>query len=91
MKRRAALKIKGHVQGVGFRKNTEYLAKNLNLAGWVKNLDNGNVEILVEGEEKDIEKLIGWANAGPATSRVDQLFVDWQEFSGEFKDFLIIK
>ena len=91
MKRRANIKIIGKVQGVGFRKNSAFLAKNLGLCGYVKNLDNGQVEMLAEGEEKDIEKLVAWANAGPAEAQVDQLFVDWQEFKNEFNDFLSIK
>ena len=48
----------GRVQGVGFRFTVRMLALNFGLCGWVKNLADGRVEVLVEGEEKDIEQMI---------------------------------
>ena len=65
--------VKGHVQGVGFRKATSDTAQKIGgLYGWVRNLANGDVEILVAGEEPKVEKLIRWVHedAGKIT-RVD--------------------
>lgn len=52
----------GQVQGVGFRAFTYELAKNLRLAGFVKNLADGRVEVLAEGEDVDLDKLVAEIN-----------------------------
>ncbi|OGS44498.1 MAG: hypothetical protein A2539_01190 [Elusimicrobia bacterium RIFOXYD2_FULL_34_15] len=50
--------VSGQVQGIGYRYFVERAAKNIKITGWVKNLDNGNVEILAEGEEKILENFV---------------------------------
>jgi acylphosphatase len=57
MKKRQHLIFHGQVQGVGFRATAQHLARKLGLAGWVKNLPNGTVELVVEGPEADIAQL----------------------------------
>lgn len=49
--------VSGRVQGVGFRYRTYYLAQNLGLTGWVQNLDDGRVEMELQGNEKDMNQL----------------------------------
>ncbi|MCX8595888.1 MULTISPECIES: acylphosphatase [unclassified Gilliamella] len=61
------IQVSGRVQGVGFRFFTYQQAKKLNLLGYVKNLDNGNVEIIALGESKQIDSLVNWLNSGGPT------------------------
>ncbi|RMF27840.1 MAG: acylphosphatase, partial [Cyanobacteria bacterium J083] len=63
MKRVKAI-VSGKVQGVGFRMHTLKQAKKLNLKGYVRNLSNGNVEIVAEGEDEKVDSLINWAKSG---------------------------
>lgn len=62
--------IYGNVQGVGFRAATEQQAKKLQLSGWVRNLPDGRVEILAQGEEKALQALQNWAEQGPRFASV---------------------
>jgi acylphosphatase len=89
MKKRAQIIVKGLVQGVFFRATTKEVAKSLGLTGWVRNVDDDKVEIVVEGEEEKIKKLIEWSWKGPPAARVDDVKVNWQNFLGEFSTFEI--
>ena len=89
MLKRLHLLISGRVQGVFFRESTKRKAKSLNLKGWVRNLPDGKVEILAEGEKENLEKLFRWAKKGPLLAKVKKLSAQWQEFQGEFEDFEI--
>jgi len=90
MKKRAHIFVYGIVQGVGFRMFTYKIAKNLGLKGFVRNLPDGRVEIVVEGEEERIRELIRNVEKGPPLARVDKLSIEWEEYKGEFKDFRIV-
>lgn len=59
------------------------------MTGWVKNLHDGSVKAVVEGEKEKIRDLISWANRGPSRARVDEVNVDWEEAKGEFENFSI--
>ena len=87
MNRRVIISVFGKVQGVFFRDKAQKKAKSLNLFGWVKNEDSGEVKILAEGEDKNLIKLIDWASSGPTLARVDKIEVKWEEEKKEFKDF----
>jgi acylphosphatase len=65
--------IKGRVQGVFYRGWTVKTAQALGLAGWVRNLANGDVEMLVQGYSTDVARMIDLAWQGPATARVDDV------------------
>lgn len=84
------LTVRGRVQGVFFRASSQREAKRLGLTGWVKNRNDGSVEITAEGEEEGLKDLIAWANRGPSASRVERVDVRWRSFSGEFFDFRIV-
>ncbi|MFW6190520.1 MAG: acylphosphatase [Candidatus Bipolaricaulota bacterium] len=86
-KERAHLKITGRVQGVGFRAGTRHHARDLGLTGWVKNLSDGSVEGVIEGEEDEIKQLISWAKSGPPRAMVEEVKVDWKEHEDEFQGF----
>lgn len=81
--------IEGRVQGVGFRWWIAGRAKNLGLVGWVRNLKDGRVEVVVEGPKKEIKKLVEECKKGPLLSKVSHLDVSWEEATKEFEDFEI--
>jgi acylphosphatase len=90
MERRAHILVSGNVQGVFFRSFTKRFAKQLGLKGWVRNLADGRVEIKVEGENSDIQKLIKHVRNGPKSSEVTRVDIQWEECSGEYEDFRIV-
>jgi acylphosphatase len=89
MKARAHILVSGRVQGVFFRDHTHKWARSLLITGWVRNVDDGKVEVLAEGERENVESLIGHLEEGPPMAIVDNVEVDWQEYKGEFHDFRI--
>ena len=89
MKVRAHIFVSGRVQGVFFRVETRYEAMKRNVAGWVRNTSGGRVEAIFEGEREDVEKLIEFCRKGPSGARVTKVDVQWEKYSGEFKDFKI--
>lgn len=76
----------GSVQGVGFRFTAEDIAQRLGVTGWVRNMRDGRVELVAEAEESTLKDLL---------SRIEQYFrsyiqdinIQWQQASGEFRDF----
>ncbi len=70
------VRLSGRVQGVGFRHFTKQNAKRLNINGWVKNLQNGDVEAVFVGEEDNVNKMLEEMKKGPRSARVDDLSVD---------------
>jgi acylphosphatase len=75
MKKAIALHIKGKVQGVGFRYYTKQIAKELNIAGFVKNQHDGSVYIEALGEDWEIDQFIESCKQGPAWARVDDIII----------------
>jgi len=86
---RAHILVFGIVQGVFFRANTAEKARELSLLGWVKNLPDGRVEAVFEGEKEKIEEIIDWLKSHPGMSKVEKVEVDWQEAKGDFENFEI--
>ena len=68
--------VSGRVQGVGFRQFTAEKARTLKIAGWVKNLPDGNVETEAEGSEDELRVFEKMLHAGPALSRVDLVKIE---------------
>jgi acylphosphatase len=62
----------------------------MGVSGWVRNLPDGRVEALVEGEKGKIQSLEGRLREGPPLSRVESVQTEWEEYTGEFSDFRII-
>lgn len=87
MKKRLHLWVSGRVQGVFYRANTEEVARRLGLTGWVRNLPDGRVEIVAEGEEDGLQKLIAWCRQGPPAARVSSVEVEEEAYTGEFVQF----
>ncbi len=88
---RARIIYGGKVQGVFFRANCLKNALGLDLKGWVRNLDNGNVEEMVEGDSNFIQEHITWNRTQQPHARVLECEVEWMPAEGEFKDFRIIR
>jgi acylphosphatase len=89
MNARAHAIIRGRVQGVFYRSFTNGVARSLGLSGWVRNMHDGSVEAVFEGEKKRIKDALKQLRQGPPYARVDDLEVEWQPFSGEFHGFSI--
>jgi acylphosphatase len=87
MKVRAHLLISGRVQGVYFRQSTLIEAQNLGVNGWVRNLMDGRVEAVFEGEEHAVKTLVNYCRQGPPAARVNNLDVIYGPFKGEFSSF----
>lgn len=82
--------ISGKVQGVNFRWNTKLVADRLGIKGWVKNLTDGRVEIIAEGNDEKIQIFLKYVKKGPVLARIDEIDVIEQEYKNEFKEFSII-
>ena len=81
--------VNGRVQGVFFRAETQRTAAALNLTGWVRNMEDGRVEALFEGEDSDVDKMVAWCKTGPPASRVDHVEATEEPYTGNLKGFKI--
>ncbi len=64
-------------------------AADLNLTGWVRNMDDGRVEAVFEGEDAAVEKMIAWCHKGPPSARVENVTTSEEHYTGGFQDFNI--
>jgi acylphosphatase len=78
------------VQGVFFRARTRDEAHKRGLTGWVRNLYDGRVEGVFEGEDEDIQSMISWCRQGPPHAAVTDVSVEGETYRGEFSDFTIL-
>jgi acylphosphatase len=86
---RAHCLVDGLVQGVFFRDSTWRRARELGVTGWVRNLPDGRVEVVAEGERADVEHLVEWLHDGPKYARVEEVAATWASATGEFADFSV--
>ncbi len=82
--------VMGKVQGVFFRQALKVMAKKKNVSGWVKNLKDGRVEALFEGEDLDVSSIVEWCHAGSANARVEDIKIKNEKFTGEFSKFEVL-
>jgi len=88
---KAHLIISGRVQGVGFRMFTKIKAENLGLSGWVRNLKDGRVEVVLVGPKEKIEEMLSWLKQGSPLARVEEVKIEGKKaikkdpFSGQFE------
>ena len=87
MKVRAHVFVTGRVQGVFFRSETKHEAKKRGVTGWIRNLRDGRVEAVFEGEEDAVKRLVEFCKRGPRGARVTHVDVIMEEYTGEFKNF----
>lgn len=79
----------GRVQGVAYRFYAEKYAARLDITGWVRNLEDGRVEVLAEGSAEQIEAFLERLKEGPSLARVDSFEVQRESSTGEFRDFRV--
>lgn len=87
---RVRLIIEGRVQGVWFRDSTRREAGRLGVCGWVRNRPDGSVEVLAEGREEGVRKLVAWCHRGPSGAAVTQVHESDEPWQGEFDSFDIV-
>lgn len=86
---RARVNITGRVQGVFFRMETKRMADEIGVLGWVRNLSDGTVEAVFEGDRHGVEAALRWCSEGPPHASVQQVDLSWQKYTDEFADFEI--
>ncbi|PIU65862.1 MAG: acylphosphatase [Armatimonadetes bacterium CG07_land_8_20_14_0_80_40_9] len=89
-KARIEAKVSGLVQGVGYRFFVQREAYSLNLSGYAKNLWDGKVEVIVEGDKDKLLKFLEALKKGPWLSQVKDIKAVWREYKGEFKGFGVL-
>ena len=87
LQKRIHIFVTGRVQGVFFRQSARVMAIKNNVNGWVRNLDDGRVEIIAEGKDQNLGNFANWCKTGPANSRVDEFELLEENTTGEFEIF----
>ncbi len=87
MKRRARIFIQGRVQGVFFRQSAKIKARKIGVFGWIKNLPDGRIEAVFEGDKEKVEKMIEWSKKGTIIANVKALDIKEEKYKGEFNNF----
>lgn len=87
---KACVFISGRVQGVGYRYFVKSWARKLGIGGFVRNLVDGRVECVFQGEKKLIEEMIEKCRKGPFLAEVRQMSVEWEEIGVELEEFRIL-
>ncbi len=81
--RRVRVRVEGRVQGVFYRASCAELARRMGVAGWVRNLPDGDVDAVFEGPRGDVEALLAWCREGPPLARIDRIEVTEEPPVGE--------
>jgi acylphosphatase len=84
---RARVRVSGQVQGVFFRDSTRQKAEELGLAGWVRNMPDGQVEALFEGPSEKVEEIVRWCKEGPQRASVENVDTDFENTGGDLEGF----
>lgn len=90
-KRRVHVFIAGRVQGVFFRESTRIKADEYGVSGLVRNLRDGRVEVLAEGEAARVKQMVDFLKEGPPRSKVNRIDIEEQDYVGEFNSFSIAR
>ena len=86
---RLEIRIKGRVQGVGFRHFTMQQARRLGVNGWVRNESDGSVRVVAEGAKDVLEQLLERLKKGPSSARVEDVKPQWSNASGDVSGFTV--
>jgi len=87
--KRAHVYVSGIVQGVFFRYHTQEKAEELSVNGWVRNLPDGRVEAVFEGEDRAVDLMVAFCREGPPGAHVTKVEVHEDRWTGEFKGFIV--
>jgi acylphosphatase len=91
MKKAAKIVVSGIVQGVFYRQFIKDNAEEFKLKGFVRNLEDGNVEIIAEGEGENIKKMVEACKKGPSHAQIRNVSVEERNYSGDFKEFKVLR
>ncbi len=91
MKKAARFLVQGTVQGIFFRQFVKEHADNLKLRGFVRNLESGEVEVVVEGESESIGRLVVFLKKGPEHAQIRNVKSEERKWSGDFSEFKILR
>lgn len=91
MKKRVCAVVRGCVQGVGFRMYACHEAIAQGLTGWIRNREDGSVEIIAEGESEALSRFLAWVRRGPPLARVCSVDIHEEGATGEFPTFRIVR
>lgn len=91
MKKGARFVVQGTVQGIFFRQFVKEHADELKLRGFVRNLENGDVEVLAEGEDEALKRLAGFLRKGPSHAQIRDVKVEERKWEGDFEEFKILR
>ncbi|MDF9391387.1 MULTISPECIES: acylphosphatase [Methylococcus] len=89
--KRVHVLVAGRVQGVWYRASAARKASELGLTGWVRNLPDGRVELVAEGDAESVDALLVWCRHGPPLARVAGLDVRETAVTGEFAEFAVLR
>jgi acylphosphatase len=89
--REVRLTVKGRVQGVNFRYNVKKFAEPMGILGFVRNLDNGDVEIVAQGSRLRLREFVSWIKSSPGFSKVEGVLEDWRDGDKDFDRFEILR
>ncbi len=87
---RAHVFVVGYVQGVFFRDSMGRVARKAGVGGWVRNLPDGRVEAVIEGDEMAVRAVVAWCHDGPPHATVEHVEVSWEPATREFSGFSAI-
>ena len=90
VKQRVRVFVKGKVQGVFFRQALKVKAIQNGVFGWVKNLTDGRVEAVLEGDDEKVNILVEWCHGGPANARVEDVDIRNEKYKNEFSKFEVL-
>ena len=79
MKNEIRAKIEGRVQGVGYRYFIEKLARSQGLSGYARNLEDGGVEVVAQGDDEALARLAAMLEIGPSGAQVDNVDIEWRQ------------
>lgn len=88
---RAAVVIRGRVQGVWFRQSTKQTADRFAVTGWVRNNPDLSVQAVFEGQRAAVQAVLDWCQCGPEQAQVEKVQIEWQAASGQYRDFRVLR
>jgi acylphosphatase len=88
-RRKVEILVSGMVQGVGFRYFVCHLARESGILGWVRNLPDGRVEIVAEGDEGQLKAFIDEIKVGPRSAVIEEVTLNWSQADSHFTSFNI--
>lgn len=87
--KRVRILIEGKLQGANFRYHTQQEAKKLGLAGFVRNLSDGRIEIDAQGDDASVDKLLAWCQEGPQNTQLKSILFRYDEPAEHGTDFVV--